>query len=309
VKTFKINTTTVIDLPNINLAIGNFDGVHVGHQKIISQLVEHSRNNKNKSAILSFAPHPRQYFSNIYENFCIVDEKEKIRLLKNLNVDYYFSLQFDKSLADYSAEDFVKIILYKKLNIKHLTVGYDFKFGKDRKGNLDLLKKLSSQYNFTISVVNQVTNNISEIYSSSLVRKNIQEGNFEKVSSLLLRNWNMRGKVIKGEQRARKINFPTANIKPDKLIKPKKGVYTIKALFEEKYYCGIANFGERPTVAGNTLLLEVHLFDFDQDIYGKELTVEFLTFIRDEKKFDNFDILTEQIQKDIEIAKKYHRVK
>ena len=137
------------------------------------------------------------------------------------------------------------------------------------------------------------------------MRENIKKGNFEKVSSLLGRNWIIQGIVIKGDQRARKMNFPTANIIPGKLIKPKKGVYAIKVKLNGKYFNGIANFGERPTVDGNKLLLEAHLFHFNEDLYGKELTVEFITFIRDEKKFENFKLLTEQIHKDIQLVKAY----
>ena len=169
---------------------------------------------------------------------------------------------------------------------------------------------MSSKYNYNILIVNPVSDPLtSEIYSSSLVRINIKEGNFEKVSSLLGRNWIMQGTVVRGDKRASKMNFPTANIIPSNLIKPKKGVYDVKVEYINKYINGIANFGVRPTIDGKKLLLEVNLFDFNQDIYGKELTVEFLTFIRDEKKFNNFALLAEQIQKDIKLAKIYHTKK
>ena len=204
----------------------------------------------------------------------------------------------------------LKIFLSKKLKINNLTVGYDFKFGKDRQGDVNLLKQLSSKYNYNISIINPVLDPLtSEIYSSSLVRKNIKEGNFERVSSLLGRNWTMQGTVVRGDKRASKMNFPTANIIPSNIIKPKKGVYVVRVQYISKYINGIANFGIRPTIDGKKLLLEVNLFDFNQDIYGKELTVEFLTFIRDEKKFDNFALLTEQIRKDIQLAKIYHSKK
>ena len=237
-------------------------------------------------------------------------EKTKIELLDQLNVDYYITLKFDSSLASLNANEFIENFLTKKLKINNLTVGYDFKFGKNRQGDVDLLEQLSSKYNYNISIIEQVLDPLtSEIYSSSLVRKNIKDGNFERVSSLLGRNWIMQGAVIRGDQKASKINFPTANIIPSNLIKPKKGVYVVKVQYINKYINGIANFGVRPTIDGKKLLLEVNLFDFNQDIYGKELTVEFLTFIRDEKKFDNFTLLTEQIQKDIQLAKIYHSKK
>ena len=305
-KIFRINTNSDFNQPKINLAIGNFDGVHVGHQKIIKELVNESKKKNIKSAILCFSPHPRQFFTKNYDDFNIINENTKIELFKKLNVDYYIIFKFDSSLASLNPEQFVKNILFDKLKIINLTVGYDFKFGKNRKGNITLLKKLSSKYNFKISIINQVKNlKTSEVYSSSLIRQNIKNGNFEKVSLILNRNWSIRGKIVYGEKRARKINFPTANILPGNLIKPKKGVYAIKAKFINNYFNGIANFGVRPTFNGNKLLLEAHLFDFNEDIYGKELTVEFLTFIREEKKFDNFNKLKEQIQKDIQQVKKY----
>jgi len=309
VKTYNIDINSDFDVPNINLTIGNFDGVHVAHRKIIQILVEQSKEYKVDSAILCFAPHPRQYFTNNYNDFNIVNENLKIKLLNQLNVNHYITLKFDYQLASLSAHDFIHNILCKKLKINYLTVGYDFKFGKNRQGDVDLLQKMSLKYGYQLSIVDQVINpNNLEIYSSSLIRTNIKMGNFEKVSLLLGRNWEIQGKVVYGDKRARKFNFPTANIIPPNLIRPKKGVYIIQAKYDLNYFKGIANFGDRPTVDGTKMLLEVHLFDFNQNIYGKDLTVEFLTFIRDEIKFSNFDQLTEQIQKDIQIAKNYHGI-
>ena len=306
-KKFKINITSNLNIPSVNLAIGNFDGIHIGHQKIIQKLVNESKKMNIQSAILGFDPHPQQFFTKNYDGFNVINEKTKMELLDQLNVDYYITMEFNSALASLSAHEFIENILSKKLNINNLTVGYDFKFGKNRQGDVDLLEQLSSKYNYNISIIEPVLDPLtSEIYSSSLVRKNIKDGNFERVSSLLGRNWIMQGTVIRGNQKASKINFPTANIIPSNLIKPKKGVYAVKVQYINKYINGIANFGVRPTIDGKKLLLEVNLFDFNQDIYGKELTVEFLTFIREEKKFDNFASLAEQIQKDIQLVKAYH---
>ena len=309
-KHFKININSNLKIKNLNIAIGNFDGVHIGHKKIIKKLVSDSKKLNLKSAILSFHPHPRQYFTNNFNDFNIVEESKKIELLKDLKIDYYFSLRFDSKLSSFQAEEFVNKILSKKLNVKKLTVGYDFKFGKNRQGNTELLKQLSKKYNFKINIIKQIIlPNSSKAYSSSLVRKYIKQGNFKKVSKILGRKWTITGKVIKGHQRASTINFPTANIDPGTIITPKKGVYAINAILNKKNYEGIANFGERPTVKGNKLLLEAHIFDFNQNIYGKKLTVQFLTFIRDEKKFKNFELLTKQIRKDIRIVQEYHSTK
>ena len=292
---------------NINLAIGNFDGIHLGHQKIIDELIEYSKIKNCSSAILSFKPHPRQFFSDEYRNFQIISEEEKIYLLDKQGIDHYFSLLFDENIASMSPKDFITKILAEKLHSTHLIVGYDFKFGKDRKGNASLLQEQSKNLGFDINVIQPITSNYnSVVYSSSQIREFIRNGNVEKANLFLGRNWSMQGTVIKGDKRATAMNFPTANLVPGELIHPKKGVYAIRARYIDRWSKGIANFGERPTVDGKRLLLEAHLFEFNQDIYGKELTVEFLTFIREEKKFDNFASLTEQIQKDIQLVKAYH---
>ena len=292
---------------NINLAIGNFDGIHLGHQKIIDELIEYSKIKNCSSAILSFKPHPRQFFSDEYRNFQIITEEEKIYLLDKQGIDHYFSLLFDENIASMSPKDFITKILAEKLHSTHLIVGYDFKFGKDRKGNASLLQEQSKNLGFDINVIQPITSNYnSVVYSSSQIREFIRNGNVEKANLFLGRNWSMQGTVIKGDKRATAMNFPTANLVPGELIHPKKGVYAIRARYIDKWSNGIANFGERPTVDGKRLLLEAHLFEFNQNIYGKELTVEFLTFIREEKKFDNFALLTEQIQKDIQLVKAYH---
>ncbi len=302
-----IQLDTQTSVANINLAIGNFDGVHLGHQKIIDELIEYSKIKNCSSAILSFKPHPRQFFSSECRNFKIITEEEKIHLLDKQGVDHYFSLLFDENIASMSPKDFITKILIEKLHSKRLIVGYDFKFGKDRKGNASLLQEQSKILEFDMNIVQPITSNYNDIaYSSSRIREFIRDGSMEKANSFLGRNWSMQGTVIKGDRRATAMNFPTANIIPGELIHPKKGVYAIRARYLNKWSNGIANFGERPTVDGKRLLLEAHLFEFNQNIYGKELTVEFLTFIREEKKFDNFALLAEQIQKDIQLVKAHH---
>jgi len=307
VQIHNIQLDSQISVANINLAIGNFDGVHLGHQKIIDELIEYSKIKNCSSAILSFKPHPRQFFSDEYRNFQIISEEEKIYLLDKQGIDHYFSLLFDENIASMSPKDFITKILAEKLHSTHLIVGYDFKFGKDRKGNASLLQEQSKNLGFDINVIQPITSNYnSVVYSSSQIREFIRNGNVEKANLFLGRNWSMQGTVIKGDKRATAMNFPTANLVPGELLHPKKGVYAIRARYIDRWSKGIANFGERPTVDGKRLLLEAHLFEFNQDIYGKELTVEFLTFIREEKKFDNFASLTEQIQKDIQLAKAHH---
>ena len=304
---YNINFDSKVNAKKISLAIGNFDGIHLGHQGIIKKLVFNAKKNNYFSAILSFDPHPRKFFNKKNSDFEIISKKEKINLLDKFDIDYYFSLNFDKNVAKLEPIEFISKILIDKLDAKNLTVGYDFKFGKDRKGDVHLLKEQSNSFGFGLDIINPISSkNNNEIYSSSLIRKYISQGNMEKANAFLGRNWSINGQVIEGDKRASQINFPTANILPGKLIYPKKGVYAIKAKYLETEFVGIANFGERPTIDGKKLLLEAHLFNFNKKIYGKELTVEFLTFIREEKKFDNFSLLTEQIKKDIQVVKNYH---
>ena len=291
------------------MCIGNFDGIHLGHQHVIKKIINNSRSDNLKSAIMTFVPHPKIYFKKTDGNFNIITNTYKKNFLNSLGVENYIEYKFNKTLSNLDAVDFIEKILVKQLSVKKIVVGKDFRFGKDRKGDTALLKKLSSKYKYKLSIIGHVKNKKTNLkYSSSIIRKNINEGSFEKVSQALGRNWFMQGKIIKGNQKARLINFPTANMKPGNHILPKNGVYCVNVIFKGNLYKGIANFGERPTVKGVNLLLETYIFEFNRDIYGKELTVEFLTFIRSEKKFKDFKSLTSQIKKDVITAKKYHKI-
>ena len=308
-KIFKLDTETPFTNDSLCLTIGNFDGFHNGHQEILKTLKKISIDKKLLSAVMSFDPHPRSFFNKDVNNFNIYTKKDKLNFLKDFGIDIYINFAFDKKLSEYSSNEFIDKILVNKLNIKNLIVGSDFKFGKDREGNVDILNSFSKIYNYEINLVNAVNiKNKKEKYSSSLIRKDIEDGNFENVSKSLGRFWHMTGKIVEGQKKARKINFPTANMEPDNHILPKKGVYCVEVVYSGKKYFGISNFGVRPTVDGSKLLLETHIFNFDEEIYGKELTVRFLTFIRSEQKFGNFDLLTEQIKKDIETAKDYLKI-
>ena len=308
-KLHTLNTKKDFKTRNLCLCIGNFDGVHLGHQHVIKKIINNSRLNKLKSAIMTFVPHPKTYFKRTDNNFNIITNDDKKKFLNSLGVENYIEYKFNKKLANLDAIKFIEKILVNQLHVKKIIVGKDFRFGKDRKGDTVLLKKLSKKYHYKLSIIGHVKNKKTNIkFSSSIIRQNINKGSFEKVSESLGRNWFMQGKIIKGDQKARLINFPTANMKPGNHILPKKGVYCVNIVFQSNLYRGIANFGERPTVKGVNLLLETHIFEFNGDIYGKELTVEFLTFIRPEKKFKDFKSLTNQIQKDVIKAKKYHKI-
>ena len=306
----QINLETKIKKKLFHLAIGNFDGVHLGHQEIIKKLVKDAKNENKPSAVLSFHPHPRQYFSRDLDRYQIIENKKKQKILNSLEINDLFILNFNESIANLSASDFIRKIIVEQLKVSKLIVGYDFRFGKNRKGDLLLLKDSALIHGFDLAVIEPIKDNSTDmIYSSSSIRDAIKKGNVEKANKMLGHIWAMEGKVIHGDQRAREMNFPTANILPHEQLYPLRGVYAIQTCINDKIYQGIANFGVRPTLDGTKLLLEVHLFNFDKDIYGKHLTVEFLTFIRGEKKFDNFSFLVEQIKKDIQIAKDYHQSK
>jgi len=309
VKIYNLNTKTEFNEHNLCLTIGNFDGVHKGHQSVISEIISNSKKTKLKNAVMSFTPHPKIFFGYTKDIFNIITKEEKLNLLNKMGIDIYIDFDFDEQLSNLTAEEFIKDIILKNLKVRKIIVGSDFKFGKDRKGNLETLKLLSTKLNFELVEINILNiDNTKVKYSSSLIRESIMTGNFKEVSQMLGRAWSMAGKIIKGDQKARQINFPTANMKPQNTILPKRGVYCVNASINSESYKAVANFGYRPTVNGSELLLETHLFDFNEDIYGKELTVEFLAFIRSEKKFNNFEELTKQIQKDINKAKNYHQI-
>ena len=308
-KLHNLNTKKNLKSRNLCLCIGNFDGIHLGHQHVIKKIIKNSQSDNLKSAIMTFVPHPKIYFKKTDGNFNIITNSDKKNFLKSLGVENYIEYKFNKTLSNLDAVDFIEKILVKQLSVKKIVVGKDFRFGKDRKGDTLLLKTLSGKHKYKLSIIGHVKNKKTNLkFSSSTIRKNINEGLFEKVSQALGRNWFMQGKIVKGSQKARLINFPTANMKPGNHILPKKGVYCVNVILNGNLYKGIANFGERPTVKGVNLLLETHIFEFNRDIYGKELTVEFLTFIRSEKKFKDFKSLTTQIKKDVITAKKYHKI-
>ena len=308
-KLHKLNINKTFRAKNLCLCIGNLDGIHIGHQHVIKKILKSSQEHKMKSAIMTFTPHPKIFFKKNNKNFNITTNNFKKKFLSDLGIEHYIEYSFNKSLSNLDGIDFIKKILVKQLHVKKIIVGKDFRFGKDRSGDTKLLKKLSSICGYKLQIIEHVKNKNNNLkFSSSSIRKNITNGAFEKVADALGRNWHMKGKIIKGNQKARLINFPTANMTPGTHIIPKKGVYCVKVIINDKEYKGIANFGERPTVYGTNLLLETYIFEYNEDIYGKQLTVEFLTFIRPEKKYKDFKTLTSQIRKDVIKAKKYHKI-
>ena len=290
---------------NSIILIGNFDGLHTGHQKLFNIAKNYKKKYSLKIGVLTFEPMPKMYFNDNLKNFRISSQQQKINYLNKLNVDFVITKKFDKKFSKTKSITFIKEMIGKKINPRFIFVSNNFKFGNKREGNVRELIKYEKQYNYKI-VKPQPSLVKKKVISSSLIRKYLQNGKLKDANKLLKRNWSIIGKVQKGKQLGKKIGFPTANIDIKNYILAKPGVYVVKVqkLNSLNYIRGIANLGYRPTFNGKKVLLEIHLFNFSGNLYNKYLTVEFLKFIRSEKKFKNVDQLKKQIKIDLLIAKK-----
>ena len=290
---------------NSIILIGNFDGLHAGHQKLFNIAKNYKKKYSLKIGVLTFEPMPKMYFNDNLKNFRISSQQQKINYLNKLKVDFVITKKFDKKFSKTKSISFIKEIIGKKLNPRFIFVSNNFRFGNKREGNVRELIKYEKQYNYKI-VKPQPSLVKKKVISSSLIRKYLQNGKLKDANKLLKRNWSIIGKVQKGKQLGKKIGFPTANIDIKDYILAKPGVYVVKVqkLNSLNYIRGIANLGYRPTFNGKKVLLEIHLFNFSGNLYNKYLTVEFLKFIRSEKKFKNVDQLKKQIKIDLLIAKK-----
>ena len=279
------------------VTIGNFDGIHKGHQVLIEKATEYAKKNNVISTVFTFNNHPVNYFKpNSIKN--IITNNDKIKILKTMGVDYIINIPFDEYMTKISGYDFVKDILIDKLGAKKIIVGHDFTFARNKEGNIDLLKELSKKNGFLLEIVNPVK--IDDIrISSSYIRKLILDGKVEDARKYLGRNYKLSGEVIHSKKLGRTIGFPTANISIDEnIIIPKVGIYATKVYVNGTIYYGATNVGYNPTVNGNKLSIETNILEFNDDIYGKIITIEFLERIRDEKKFNGIEELKEQLQKD-----------
>ena len=287
------------------ILIGNFDGVHLGHQKLFSLAKKYKKKYRVKIGVLTFEPIPKMFFDSTLKNFRISSLNQKISLLKKQSVDFIITKKFNKEFSKTKSIKFINQIICKKLNPKFIFVSNNFKFGNKREGNVSQLVQYESSNNYKIIKPQPLLIN-KKIVSSSLIRNFLKNGKLKKVNKFLNRKWSIEGRVQKGRQLGKKIGFPTANIDIKNYVLAKPGVYVVRALRQNstKYIRGIANLGYRPTFNGKKILLEVHLFNFSGNLYNKYLTVEFLNFIRKEKKFKNIDQLKKQIKVDLKIAKK-----
>ena len=286
------------------VTVGTFDGIHKGHTDIINFVVEEAKKENAESFVVTFEPHPRIVVSD-KEIKVLTTFEEKVALFEKLNVQNLLVINFNAEFAEINYEDFVKTYLLRKINASHIVIGHDHHFGKGRGGNEDKLISLAKALNFSLTAVSPV-NVDGFLVSSSKVRNALEEGDLELANLLLGRNYNMNGIVVEGVQRGRELGFPTANIEPlsrNKLI-PKSGVYAAKCRINNTVYYGVLNVGKRPTFElQDKVFIELHLFDFDNDIYSKQVELEFVKRLRDEKKFSSKEELIGQINKDVEQTK------
>ena len=301
----KIYNNLIINRKHQNsvVAIGNFDGIHLGHQKVLNRARQKAKKNRLPFGVITFEPMPVMFFNKKIKNHRINSLLQKKTQLKKLKLDFLIIINFNKKFSKLSAEQFIKRIIFKKVKCKFLYVSNNFKFGFKRKGNIQTLRKYSNSYNYKTMITHPLTK-ATKVISSTIIRKKISQGKIYEVNKLLNRNWCIQGKVIKGHRRGRTIGFPTCNINISDYAMPKLGVYGVKvnnAKFQRK---GIANIGYRPTFNGQNLLLEVNIFGINKNLYNKEVNINFIKFIRSEKKFKGLEQLKKQIKIDIIQSKK-----
>ncbi len=288
---------------NSIVAVGNFDGLHLGHQKVLNQAKLKAKKENLKFGVVTFEPIPTMFFNKKNKFHRINLIKQKIYYLKKTKLDFLIIINFNKSFSNISAETFIKKVLVGKLKSKYIFVSRNFRFGKKREGNINTLKKYEKNC-FYKTIVTTPYQKKKKLISSTLIRKNIAEGKVDNVRELLGRPWSIEGVVVEGQKRGRKIGFPTCNIHWNSYALPRLGVYSVKVESKNFKNKGIANIGYRPTFNGKTLLLEINIFGIKTNLYKKILKVSFIKFIRPEKKFKNISKLKNQIKKDIISAKK-----
>ena len=283
------------------VTIGTFDGIHICHQKILKDLIETAKKENKKSVLLTFFPHPRMVLQKEVTIQLLNTIEEKSSLLEKMGLDYLIIHPFSKEFSRLTALDFVRDILVNQLNTSRLIIGYDHHFGKNREGNIHQLKEYSSLYDFNVEEIPaQDIDNVS--VSSTKIRNALQEGSLKTANNYLGYNYMLNGTVVNGKSLGGKIGFPTANLEVNETYKliPKTGVYIIKTVIDSVLFYGMMNIGFRPTVSGKDQTIEAHLFNFNKDLYGKNLRLELLYFLREEKKFDSIDDLIVQLKLDKE---------
>ncbi len=281
------------------ITVGNFDGVHRGHNHLLERLIARAEERGLKSLVLSFYPHPLKTLSPTQVPCELTDIKERSELILKHGVDQVVFIRFDRKFSMLSAEEFIREILWSRLKCKHLVVGYDWRFGYKREGEIELAKELGREMGFEVEEIEPFRIN-GHVVSSTLIRRLLHMGRLEEASLYLGRNYTLKRRVVGGDKRGSALGFPTANLQNTEDLCLKEGVYAVKV---EDKFLGVANYGTRPTFGGKKKVLEVHILDFEGNLRDKEISVEFLKFLREEKKFSSPEELRRQIEKDISRAR------
>jgi riboflavin kinase/FMN adenylyltransferase len=290
--------------PHTILTIGNFDGVHLGHQKILLEVSKRAEEIKGTSMAMTFEPHPMKVLAPDREIRILTPFDEKAKLIANLGIDVLLCINFNRGFANLLPDEFIRDVLVKKIHVKEVVVGSNYTFGKNKKGTVDLLRRRGEKYGFRVKVMRHARIN-SDIVSSSKIRSLLSKGAVSEVSTFFGRAYSIEGRVIRGKGRGRSLlNIPTANITTPVEIAPKEGVYAVRVGFNNSVLEGVANIGKNPTFGNADVSYEVHLFNFSRDILGKVIRIYFIDRVRGERQFPDPSSLEKQIRNDIEYAKK-----
>jgi len=284
------------------VTIGNFDGVHLGHREIFRRVVRRAGELNGLATVLTFVPHPLKVLTPERAPRLLNTYAEKERLIAASCIDVLAAIPFDREMAEMSPEDFVREILVARLGICHLIVGYDYAFGRNRKGDVDFLRRAGKQAGFSVEMLEPIRRG-EEVFSSTLVRRRLAAGDVAGAVALLGRHFNLEGRVIHGASRGRSLGFPTANLLTDKEVLPRPGVYAVKVRLDEQIFDGVMNIGFNPTFGTERISLEVHLLDFSADLYDRSLRVYFVERLREEMVFSSVDDLVCQIRRDVDRAR------
>jgi riboflavin kinase / FMN adenylyltransferase len=289
----------MVDGASVIAAIGNFDGVHLGHQHLLGEAARFAAAHDARLGVVLFEPHPRRYFRPDDAPFLLTGPAQRDALLRSYGATEIFTLTFDKALASLTPDAFIHLVLKQKLGLGGIVAGADFRFGAGRVGDSEALLTIGAEAGLKVKIVDLLPQPADGAkFGSSAVRAALRDGDMARAQVLLGRPWAVRGVVAQGEQRGRTLGFPTANMTLGEIIEPRRGVYATRARVDGAVHDAVSNFGRRPTVGSEAPLLETHLLDFDGDLYGREIEVDFIDFIRDEVKFDGLDALKAQIAKD-----------